>query len=61
MNRVTLQFPDLHLLWSFAQTLKSHNVEIDTRTAMLSCNCNEENINEAVIKYKATLIDKTGS
>lgn len=57
MNRVTLQFPDLHLLWSFAQTLKSHNLEIDTAVAVLTCDCSKENINEAIISYKATVVD----
>jgi len=57
MNRVSLQFPNLHLLWSFVQTLKSNNLEIDTQTAVLTCSCSEENINNAVIKYKAALIE----
>jgi hypothetical protein len=56
MSRVSFQFPDLYLLWSFAQTLTSHNFEINTQTSILTCDCSEENIKEALGKYKGVII-----
>ena len=56
MKKVTLQFPDLHLLWSFAQTLPSHNLEINTKAGTLSCNCTEELISHAVDQFRAVII-----
>jgi len=56
MKRVTLQFPDLYLLWSFAKTLDSNNLEINTATKILICNCSDENVVEATGKYKATVV-----
>jgi hypothetical protein len=50
MKWVTLQFPDLYLLWSFAQTLRSNNLEINTGSKTLVCNCTEENISEATFQ-----------
>jgi len=61
MSRVSFQFPNLHLLWSFARTLKSHNIEINMQSVVLTCDCSEENINEAVVKYKGILIHHESS
>jgi hypothetical protein len=55
-NKVSFQFPNLHLLWSFARTLTSHNIEINTQIAVLTCDCSEENIKEAVARYRGVLI-----
>jgi hypothetical protein len=57
MKRVTLKFPTLFLLWSFAQTLTSHSVEINTRERTLICDCTEENIEAAVTGFKARVIE----
>jgi len=57
MKRVTLQFPDLYLLWSFAQTLQSNNLEINTASKTLVCNCTQENIADATSRYAAKVID----
>jgi hypothetical protein len=57
MKRVTLKFPTLFLLWSFAQTLTSHSVEINTRERILICDCTEENIEEALKNFKARIIE----
>ena len=57
MKRISLKFPTLHLLWSFAQTLESHKLEINTQSIILTCNCSEENINEALLRYKALLVE----
>ena len=56
MKRVTLQFPDLYLLWSFAQTLRSNNLEINTVSKILVCHCFDENVLEAIDKYKAVVV-----
>jgi len=56
MKRVTLQFPDLFLLWSFAKTLQSNNLEINSGFKTLVCNCSGENILQATTKYKAKVI-----
>jgi hypothetical protein len=57
MKRVTLQFPDLHLLWSFVQTLRSPNIEINTIDRVLSCNCTDTDVTEAIGRYRAKLVD----
>ncbi len=57
MKRVTLQFPDLYLLWSFAQTLRSNNLEINTGSRTLVCNCTQENISNATARYAATVVN----
>jgi len=56
MKRVTLQFPDLYLLWSFAQTLHSNSLEINTGFRTLVCSCSQQNISEATTNYKAKVI-----
>ena len=50
-----LHFPNLHLLWAFAQTLKSSYTEINTREMTLACICSEEDISRAILEYQATL------
>jgi len=57
MKRVTLQFPDLYLLWSFAKTLHSNNLEINTASKSLVCNCSPENITEARDRFKAIVVN----
>jgi hypothetical protein len=59
-NKLTLQptsfyFPTLNLLWTFSQTLKVTNLEINTREISLTCVCSEEDINRAISDFKATL------
>lgn len=61
MSRVSLQFSNLHLLWSFAQTLTSHNIETNTATIVLTCDCSEANINEALVRYNGRLIHQESS
>jgi len=56
MKQVTLQFPDLHLLWQFAQTLTNHTIEIHTETKTLTCTCLEYDVFRATSKFKAMII-----
>ena len=57
MKRVTLRFPTLFLLWSFAQTLRSHSIEINTHERILICDCTEENIAEAISNFTARVVE----
>ena len=57
MKKVTLQFPNIHLLWSFCQTLNNNSFEIDTKNKILYCDCTDEKITEAIVKYQATVVD----
>ena len=57
MKKVCLQFPTLYALWEFAQTLKINTIEINTRKKTLTCDCNEEDLNKALTKYKAVIIN----
>lgn len=57
MKKVTLQFPDLRLLWSFARSLKIQNFKINTRKIHLECECDEKLIAEALTFYKAKIIE----
>jgi hypothetical protein len=57
MKRVVLQFPTLHLLWTFVQTLTSHSAEINTSDRILICDCTEENIADAVAYFQARVVE----
>jgi hypothetical protein len=58
-NRIALQFPDLHLLWKFAQTLTSKSIEIKPPTNVLICDCTKDEINFAVSRYSAKILEGT--
>lgn len=59
MQRVTFQFPDVHLLWSFARTLNVREFQVSTKKICLTCKCDENYISEALTFYKAKLIFDT--
>jgi len=56
MKQVTLRFPDLHLLWSFAQTLNSANIVVNIKDKTLSCHCADKDVTDAITTYKARLL-----
>jgi hypothetical protein len=55
LQPTTLYFPSLSLLWTFSQTLKVTNLEINTREMSLTCVCSEEDTKKAISDFKATL------
>jgi hypothetical protein len=55
-KKIVLQFPTLHVLWSFAQTLTTNSMEVNTSNKTLTCDCFEDEIDLAVNKYNAVLI-----
>lgn len=55
-NQITLTFPNLSELWKFAQTLSSHNLEINTRLHSLTCYCSEADIKRAASKFGASVL-----
>jgi len=54
MQLVTLQFPNVTLLWSFAKTLKVQDFRI--KGLQLICQGDQAMIEEALSFYKARLI-----
>ena len=56
MKRVTLQFPNVQLLWSFAKILKVQEFQVNTQKLQLVCQCEESLIEEALTFYKAKMI-----
>ena len=56
MKRVTLQFPNVQILWSFAKILKVQEFQINTEKLQLVCQCEESLIEEALTFYKAKAI-----
>ena len=57
MKKVTLYFPDIYLLWAFARTLDKAEINVDSAKRTLTCNCNEERITDALVNFKARLVD----
>jgi len=57
MQRVILWFPTIQLLWSFAQTLTAHAIEINISNRTLICQCTEEYIANAITDFKARVIE----
>jgi hypothetical protein len=55
---ITLQFPDINSLWSFAQTLGNKRFHITTSNKALSFGGTEAEIALAVIEFKATTFHK---
>lgn len=58
MRKVTLLFPDLSSLWSFAQTLQADHVHVDSTERKITCSCSDVDITRALIEFKAKIIDE---
>lgn len=54
---IVLQFPDMQLLWQFAQTLACKSIEINTRAYIVICDCTELEINLALTNYRAKILE----
>lgn len=58
MRRVTLLFPDTKLLWAFAQTLQSENIQINSTERKLSCHCSDGEISKALMQFHAEIVEE---
>jgi hypothetical protein len=56
-NKIALQFPDMYLLWKFAQKLTCRSIEINPPTKTLLCDCSEEEIHVAITAYSAKILE----
>lgn len=56
-NSIAFQFPDMRLLWNFAQQLTCKSIDINTNTKTLICDCTEAEINLALTQYRATILE----
>jgi len=57
-KRISLKFPDINLLWGFAQILQSESIEIDTKNRTLICNCPDEIIALAIVDFSARVVEE---
>jgi hypothetical protein len=55
-KKIVLQFPNLFMLWNFAQGIKANSLEINTGNKTLTCDCSETEASLAIEKYNAVLI-----
>jgi len=55
-KKIVLQFPNLQILWNFAQTLRSSSLEINTNNKTLTCACSDTDIALAIEKFRATVV-----
>ena len=58
MKQITLLFPDTRSLWSFAQTLRSEYIQINSTEKKLSCFCSDGEISKALMQYKAEIVEE---
>jgi hypothetical protein len=58
MKRVTLMFPDTKSLWSFAQTLRSNSIHVNSTILTITCNCTETDVSKAVLQFDAKILDE---
>ena len=56
MQRITLQFPSMQLLWSFVRILKHLEFEVSYREKSLTGSLEEDYISEALTYYKARIV-----
>ncbi|HEV7621903.1 MAG TPA: hypothetical protein VGO09_09225 [Flavisolibacter sp.] len=57
MKRVTLFFPSIDALWQFRKIIVATYFEINPKGKTLTCDCNEEHINIALIEYGAIVVN----
>ena len=57
MKDTALKFPDLASLRRFAELLKNQSYEIHEARLILVCNCREAELNVAIQKYNATVVE----
>ncbi|GAC1427037.1 MAG: hypothetical protein NVS1B13_19860 [Flavisolibacter sp.] len=59
MKKVRLIFPDIFSLWQFKREITGGLIEADFGKKTLICDCTSEQIELAVIKYKAKVVLQT--
>ncbi len=57
-KNIRLVFPDIASLWAFSRNLSSQNLEINTFSRTLICNCTDEEIDQAIVQYGARKVDE---
>lgn len=57
-KNVVLKFPDMYMLWRFAQKLTCTSIEINPPNNTLICDLSEEDMHFAVTNYNAKIVEK---
>ena len=60
-TKTTLRFPNVYMLWQFAQTVQATSIEINTVNYTLTCNCTENEVAAAIKNFKAELLQEKDS
>ncbi|MFL5740862.1 MAG: hypothetical protein ACJ75B_11635 [Flavisolibacter sp.] len=58
MNKVTLQFRSAQDLWQFKQLIKNQSIEINVKELKAICYCTNREIDMAIQKFGATLVEE---
>ena len=58
MAKITLQFPNMQLLWQFKIAIDSANCCINASMRTLVCHCTHTNIDIAIRQYQAIVITR---
>ena len=54
---IALQFPNMQMLWKFAQQLKCTSIKINTANTTLISDCTDGDIQLALTEYKAQILE----
>jgi hypothetical protein len=57
LKRVTLFFPSADALWRFKKAIDANYFEVNSKGKTLTCDCNDEHINIALIEYGAIVLN----
>lgn len=55
-KKLAIRFPNLYMLWQFAQAIQAKSIEIRTADLLLFCDCSEEDL-KLVEKYKGAVME----
>ncbi|HEV7620993.1 MAG TPA: hypothetical protein VGO09_04635 [Flavisolibacter sp.] len=55
-KKITLAFPAIKILWEFRKAIGANVAEISFQKKTLTCHCTEENIDLAIVTYKAMVV-----
>ena len=56
-KKITLQFPNHKILWSFARVHVSKNLGINTVHMTLTCNCSDAEVALAIKDFGAVVVE----
>lgn len=59
MQKVTLKFKSVSLLWEFKQAIKAHEVEINLHKCTITCHCSGVEVSLAVQKFGAEVVTES--